>query len=92
MGRDGGGFGFRFPLRRRWEIGHDGEIAPLYTSETWALFIGDDGTDEAREVETFFLGLGFCFGRETGLKGKGKLEKEKYLWEKWYAGNKIEEF
>ena len=46
--------GFGFPRRHRWEMGHDGEMAPLYTSETSALFTGDDGTDEAREVETFF--------------------------------------
>ena len=46
--------GTRFVKQGRWEMGHDGEIAPLYTSETWALFTGDDGTDEAREVETFF--------------------------------------
>ena len=30
------------------------EITPLYTLETWVLFTGDDGTEEAREVETFF--------------------------------------
>ena len=46
--------GFGFPRRCRWEMGHDGEIAPLYTLETWVLFTGDDGTDEAREVKTFF--------------------------------------
>ena len=40
--------------RRHWEMGHDGEIASLYMSETWALFTSDDATDEAREVETFF--------------------------------------
>ena len=29
------------------------EIAPLYTSESWVLFTGDDGPDEMRELEKF---------------------------------------
>ena len=58
--------GFGFPRRRRWEMGHDGEIAPLYTSETWALFTGDDGTDEAREVKTFFWVWVSALGERQG--------------------------
>ena len=58
--------GFGFPRRRCWEMGHDGEIAPLYTSETWALFTDDDGTDEAREVETFFWVWVSALGERQG--------------------------
>ena len=58
--------GFGFPCRRHWEMGHDSEIVPLYTSKTWALFTGDDGTDEAREVETFFWVWVFALGERQG--------------------------
>ena len=58
--------GFGFPRQRRWEMGHNGEIAPLYTSKTWALFTDDDGTDEAREVETFFWVWVFALGERQG--------------------------
>jgi len=46
------GLGFLVGAARKWVT--TAEITPLYTSETWALFTGDDGIDEAREVETFF--------------------------------------
>ena len=52
--------------RRHWEMGHDGEIAPLYMSETWALFTSDDATDEAREVETFFWVWVSALGERQG--------------------------
>ena len=75
------------------DVGHDGEIAPLYTSETSALFTGDDGTDLAREVETFFWVWVSALGERQGWRGKGKgeMRKKKYWWEKWHAGNKTEE-
>ena len=47
-------------------MGHDGEMAPLYTSDTSALFTGDDGTDEAREVETFFWVWVSALGERQG--------------------------
>ena len=47
-------------------MGHDDEIAPLYTSETWALFTCDDGIDEAREVETFFWVWVSALGERQG--------------------------
>ena len=46
------GLGFLVGVVGKWVMTE--EIAPLYTSETWVLFTGDDGPDEAREVETFF--------------------------------------
>jgi len=46
------GLGFLVGADGKWVTTE--EIAPLYTSETWVLFTGDDGTNEAREVETFF--------------------------------------
>ena len=67
--------GFGFPRWRRWEMGHDGEIAPLYTSETWALFTGDDGIDEAREVETFFWVWVSALGEGQGWRGRGNEKK-----------------
>ena len=48
------------------DVGHDGEIASLYTSETSALFTGDDGTDLAREVETFFWVWVSALGERQG--------------------------
>ena len=51
------------------------EIAPPYTSKRSVLSTGAS-LDEAREVEKF-LGFGLCFGRVTGLKGEGKMRKEK---------------
>ena len=42
------------------------EIAPPYTSESWVLFTDDDGTDEAREVETFFWVWVSALGERQG--------------------------
>ena len=58
--------GFGFPRQCHWEMGHDGEMAPLYTSDTSALFTSDDGTDEAREVETFFWVWVSALGERQG--------------------------
>ena len=46
------GLGFLVGAARKWVT--TAEITSPYTSETWAFFTGDDGIDEASEVETFF--------------------------------------
>ena len=58
------GLGFLIGDAGKWVTTE--EIAPLYTSETWVLFIGDDGTDEAREVETFFWVWVSALGERRG--------------------------
>ena len=71
-------YGFWFPRRRRWEMGHDGgdraavHIGDLGVVHWWRWSWRGEGSWD------IFLGLGFCFGRVTGLKRKGKWEKRNF--------------
>ena len=58
------GLGFLVGAAGKWVMTE--ETTPLYMSETWVLFTGDDGTDEAREVETFFWVWVSALGERQG--------------------------
>ena len=91
MGHDGGGFGFGFPPRRRWEMWVTTARSrrctrrrPRRCSPVMMVLIW-------RGRLRHFSGFRFLLWERDRAEGEGEMRKKKYWWEKWHAGNKTEE-